>query len=182
MRAGRARKGREANGGGLRARTRVCAQLAQHLDRLAVARARARDADGHRGAVAHVRVVRLGEQRHHARALRRLVAQDEAERGHGCAPHVFGHVGDRDLEHAPDGRIGRGAGVGEREHVGAAVAQDVVLREQQLADRPVRLLLAPVEDDSHAERQRPDARGSAARGGRAARVSAQRGPRCTQAA
>jgi len=57
-----------------------------------VAAAGAGNADGHGGAVAHIRVVRLGQQRHKLRHLLRGVDQHKAERRHGGAAHVVGGI------------------------------------------------------------------------------------------
>mmetsp|Transcript_27005 Transcript_27005/g.61970 ORF Transcript_27005/g.61970 Transcript_27005/m.61970 type:complete len:242 (+) Transcript_27005:516-1241(+) len=111
--------------------------------------ARARDADSHRGAVPHVRVVRLGEQLDHLGRLRRRAREHEANRSDRRAAHVVGHVGHRHVQQPAEGGVRAGARVREGDGVHRAVPQDGVLVVEESGDEAVCLGLAAV----HSHRQ-----------------------------
>mmetsp|Transcript_33743 Transcript_33743/g.73735 ORF Transcript_33743/g.73735 Transcript_33743/m.73735 type:complete len:565 (+) Transcript_33743:337-2031(+) len=128
----------------------------EHGHRLHQPGAGAGDAHGHGGAVAHVWVVALAQQRHHTRALLRGLVEHEAEGEHGGAAHVVAHVRDGEVEEAADGAVVGGAAVGEARREHAAVAQDGVRVQAQLLHQRLRLLLAPVRRQRAPHREAAD--------------------------
>ena len=116
---------------------RVEDERLEERDGVGHARAGAGDADGQRGAVAHVRVVRLGELRDERGHLAAGAAEDEAEAEDGGAAHVVGDVGDGDVQQAAHGGVAARAGVRQRQRKHAAVAQHGVLVAGELADEAV---------------------------------------------
>mmetsp|Transcript_5008 Transcript_5008/g.15779 ORF Transcript_5008/g.15779 Transcript_5008/m.15779 type:complete len:317 (+) Transcript_5008:85-1035(+) len=110
---------------------RVGQHRSEQIERFLGSRAGARDADGEGRAVAHVRVVRLGQQLDHARALRRRVGQHKPDCDDGGAPHIVRHIRDGHVQAGAQRRVGAGAGVGKGDGVHGAVAENRVRLVQQ---------------------------------------------------
>mmetsp|Transcript_39381 Transcript_39381/g.116765 ORF Transcript_39381/g.116765 Transcript_39381/m.116765 type:complete len:715 (+) Transcript_39381:71-2215(+) len=127
-------------------------QRLQEVVRLELRGAGAGDAERHGRRVAHMRVVALGEELHHAWQLVGHVAQHEAERHHGGAADVVRDIRDGDVQQAADRRVLGGAHIREGDAEAGAVAEDGVLVQEHLLDEPLGLLL-PAEHD-HGQRQR----------------------------
>ena len=88
---------------------------------------RAGDAEGHRGAVAHVRVKALRKQLHHGGALLRGGAKKETETRDCRAADVIANVTHGHVEKAADGGVVGGGGVRHGGRVDAGVTDKRVL-------------------------------------------------------
>ena len=123
----------------------------EECDSLLHARAGARDAHSHRGAVAHVGVVRLREELNDPRALARGGAQHETQRHHRGPSNVVGHVGHGDVQEAADARVVSGGHVRRCGGEARAVADDRVAVAHHLLDEGLGLLLAAVRGERQAD-------------------------------
>ena len=125
----------------------------EQVDGLGQPRAGAGDAERQRGAVAHVRVVRLRQQLDHARHAGGLAEQDKAQAQHRDAPHVVADVADRHVQQAAHRLVAARAAVGERDGQDAAVPQNRVRVVEQQADELVGRFLPRVHDEREPQRQ-----------------------------
>eukprot|EP00967_Tisochrysis_lutea_P064224 scaffold83119_cov31-Tisochrysis_lutea.AAC.3 len=128
----------------------------EQVERLLGGGAGARDADRERRAVAHMRVVRLGEQLHHAWALRGRVSEHKADSDDGSASDVVRDIGNCDVQTSAQRRVGAGACVRKGDGIHGSVAQDGVLLIEQRGDKCVGLLFATVHAERNAERKTAD--------------------------
>mmetsp|Transcript_21639 Transcript_21639/g.51697 ORF Transcript_21639/g.51697 Transcript_21639/m.51697 type:complete len:609 (-) Transcript_21639:893-2719(-) len=114
------------------------------------------DRNGHGRAVAHVRVVRLGEEADDGRALVRRRREHKAEAHDRRAAHVVADVADGKVKELLDGRVVGCPRVGHADHKHPPVAQDRVLVVRHLLHNGIRHFLPAKHDESEANGEASD--------------------------